>query len=357
MRKIIVDTQDFKNILEKVIKVTPKKSSVKILEELCFTVNENGVLSITAADLDTYITGFLKYDCTDKVTESNNYIIEDSKSLVKALKYFKEYATTLITHKDFIEITNGNKSTKLKLIDADYPETRALNKDKLETYSYDAKKLSERIKAVEYATAKDSTRPLLEGIHFNNNDIVALDGFRMALNIDNNLYINNSFTLLKTGLKHLAATFKDSENITINEYEKVVTFENEETLIILKKIEGNYFDYPQLFNEKAEYAIKTDNKQIQEGFSYLKTFNKENKPTVRFTGNTMTLNNTDISFTIDNIESYNDTIGFNCDYMLDALKQIDEDTVTINMASSVNPIIIQNEEGNNKALILPIRLK
>ena len=51
-------------------------------------------------------------------------------------------------------------------------------------------------------------------------------------------------------------------------------------------------------------------------------------------------------------------IGFNARYMLDALKVCDEDKVSIELNSSVSPIIITPTDNDNFLfLILPMRLK
>ena len=50
-------------------------------------------------------------------------------------------------------------------------------------------------------------------------------------------------------------------------------------------------------------------------------------------------------------------IGFNSKYIIDVLKEIDEDTITLHMKTSVTPCVVRPEEGDSyEYLILPVRI-
>ena len=58
---------------------------------------------------------------------------------------------------------------------------------------------------------------------------------------------------------------------------------------------------------------------------------------------------------IDMIGEFDFKIGFNIDYMLEALGQCESDNITIEMNGALHPISISDNE--NFALLLPVRMK
>ena len=49
-------------------------------------------------------------------------------------------------------------------------------------------------------------------------------------------------------------------------------------------------------------------------------------------------------------------IAFNMDYMTDALSQFKADEVSVRMSGSIKPMVLETEDGENLALVLPVRL-
>ena len=58
-----------------------------------------------------------------------------------------------------------------------------------------------------------------------------------------------------------------------------------------------------------------------------------------------------------NLQGNEVQIAFNSRYLLDVLKNMEEDDVVIEMTSSVSPCVIRGKNSNNaKYLVLPVRL-
>ena len=50
-------------------------------------------------------------------------------------------------------------------------------------------------------------------------------------------------------------------------------------------------------------------------------------------------------------------IGFNSKYVMDVIKEIDDETVTLHMNTSVTPCVVRPAEGDSyEYLILPVRI-
>lgn len=351
--KYTVETNMLKEAINKVAKGLPKKPSLPILKSLCITFDKQ--IFIKATDLEIYITSIIS-PLSSENNEVKDVIISDTKGLMKSLKYFKEDRTFISIDKDIINFTCGKKTLRQKIKDDDYPKFPISDYDY--KYKYNMRDLKTRFNKVKYAVGKTAPRPVLNTIHFNENDIVTLDGARIASNTNTDLLIKQSFSLIPEHLK-LCCDILDG-NINIYNCKKYTGFTSEDNNITIycRNVDGDYFDYKRLFEEKGS-DVKLNKDNFIENLDFINSSCEDKKFITVWKDNYIcNFSSTSQNITqIDAANILNNPIGFNGKYMTEALKQFDCDDIEINLSTSKSPILIKGREDcNNKALLLPYRI-
>ena len=277
----------------------------------------------------------------------------------------KDVITTIELENDNLIITNGKKNIKLITQDAeDYPKPFNIeNTDNI--YSYNETGLYNRIKKIDFAKYKDDTRPILTGIHFNSSDMVAIDGYRIALSNDDRLEVLQPFTVAPETMTFLTKTLdrKNSNPLTITTSDEHIKFEYDNITLISKLLEGDYFNYKQSFSSAGDRDLFEMNKdKFKHDIDFLSVYvnAKDAKKTpVRLVIENnkleLSVNNGKGVYTTEKEVSFKDSkIAFNIRYMADALKATDNDDIKISIKGSVQPLEIH--DGNDRFLILPVKV-
>ena len=307
---------------------------------------------------------------TIPVEESQDFLvgIAELEKLVKAIKKFDLY-TTFEFDGENILISDGKK--KLKLITVDKYDIKQVSKNNPFTVS--GLILENAYSKVKKSIAKEESRLILCGVHFKNNFIETIDGYRVSQIKISQDYFNHDFIVHPKALEIiLPVAKKDKLDVTIDISENrcVMTTGNKDyTLTVLGGLyEGEFLNTDRVFTDDYEYCLSfSENKAIVSELEFIKdmtgvdsTTNKplpikylidENKLTISSDKETTT---SEVEF--DKAEGYfKDTfkIAFNPNYMLDAIKNI-SGAFTMQFISHLTPCIIKNEE--ERYLVLPVRM-
>ena len=346
--KFTVNTNDFAEAIEKAYKGVARKAYTAVLENVHISVND-GICRLNSTNIEQYVS--TKIDAYE--ADNMAFIFRDTKAVLKAMKFFTgEHIVFEQTDKNSVKMTCSTKKAEVLTSEADvfpdFPEVTG------EQYVYSSGKLAARYSAVKYAESKSDSRPVMMGIHFNRADCVTCDGYRLAINTDNNLTVNKPFTVPDNALKLCSDIL--SGDITITANGKHIQIEDGSTTIISRLFDGEYFDYHKVIPTNVN-SVTVNVKDFCDNLKYLKTF--ADKVPAAWHGNKLALVKSDGRFDceIDMNGSFDFTIGFDITFMLEALNQC-KDTKTLNMLMperNVNAITMQND--NDFALILPVRLK
>lgn len=360
MLKCKVNTKQFQESLKKLEVVIPNKTKLPILEGVKLSITGN-TIQLAATDLENYVTATINdFD----VEVQGSTVITNIKEIMKSFKFMKESYTEIEVKNNEIIITNGNRNIKMKCEDAEEYPLEFTTGDIENTYTYNTKSLYNRIKKIDFARTKDDTRPILTGIHFNNEDMVTLDGYRIALNKDTSLTVEKPFTIASGTINFINKTLnsKIEEEVLISTNDKYITLKYDNLIVTSRLLEGKYFNYKDIFLK--EYStIKLNTKKLKDNIEFLSIYTKGIKSeltTANITSNKLKLIvNTEQGLfdTEDKINSELDlTIGFNNKYMLEALKSIQEEEIEICLHGEYNPIQIKENE-NSMYIVLPVRLE
>lgn len=222
--------------------------------------------------------------------------------------------------------------------------------------------------------SKEEFRPILQGVCFNSNEVVALDGFRLSIRRFKG-ELSGEYTIHAKDLKEVLNTCKrDIEYVEIvfNVFTNKAIFnllDKEKKLVKTfecKYLDGTYIAYKSLLNNNFAGIIEL--KDTKELLDIIKPLKKNQGITLEIEDNKLSIYNvvTDLEkresllyhirdIEINNKRKLNITIGINATYLKEAIK--DYRTCDIKYNGKLQSIVIESTEEKNKyELVLPLRI-
>lgn len=372
--KIITSTKDFATALEQVEKIIDTKSSNYLLRS-AFIQAEDGKMKISANNLEVIGCKTINCIADDKIM----FALEDVKRVIKALKYFKGCDTIITFESDkACNFEDGKKSFKAGITDVNDNDAHSLfahlgkvwidninsnNSNILEQHTYTIEKLMERYNSISYAIyIKDDLKPILRGINFKANKMVALDGYRLAVSTDtedNGLSFKNEFTINNNTFSILKQ-FKKGECDIIS-FKDITAFNllSEDFILLGRNLEGQYFKWETAIPCSFSSEFEFEKKNMLENLKYLKEI-KTNKTMNMFAIKTNTLVSPYGSVDIEGL-NISETSGYDLTYFTDAIKNLEGDRIEMLHSGALKPIAFKNVEENKYnsqlMLLMPVRLK
>lgn len=371
--KIIANTKNLVAALKQVEKIINTKSSNYLLRS-AFIQAEDGKMKIFANNLE--VIGCKTINCItdDKIM----FALEDAQRVIKALKYFKGCDTIITFDSDkACNFEDGKKSFKAGITDVNDNDAHSLfahlgkvwindinsnNSNILEQHTYTIKKLMERYNSISYAIyTQDDLKPILRGINFKANKMVALDGYRLAISTDtedNGLSFENEFTINNDTFSILKQ-FKKGECDIIS-FKDITAFNllSEDFILLGRNLKGQYFSWetaiPCSFNSKFEF----EKKNMLENLKYLKEI-RVNKTMDMFAIKNNELVSPYGSVDIEGL-NISETSGYDLTRFTDAIKNLEGDRIKMLHSGALKPTVFKNVEENKYnsqlMLLLPVRL-
>lgn len=358
-----------KSSLQEAISISQKavtgKSTIPVLEGIYISASKNEI-TLIGSDADLSIE-----------TKLNGEVIEDGRIVVDS-KIFGEIIRKLPNDEIEISTLENNaieiicqKSafTLIHMNADDYPSLPSISEN--EIFSVSQSILRNMIKGTIFAIAQDETRPVLTGVLFEVKDkklnLVALDGYRLALKSEavDTENIISSVIPGKT-LSEVSKILEESEEIVhITFTTNHILFNLGRTKIISRLLEGEFIKYgsiiPQEYNLKIAAkrsellnCIERASLMAKEGNTNLIKLNIEDENVVITSNSQLGKVREELNIILQGEPLQ---IAFNSKYLIDVLKIMEEDEITMEFTSSVSPCILKNKEVDNCTyLVLPVRL-
>lgn len=360
------DLIDAISIVQKAIKTN---STVQILDGILIQADDNGV-KLTGYDLETGIEADLVSDIVEKGS-----VVVNSKFFGEIVKRLPEEMTTISADdRNQVTILSGAANSVIKGSSAEsYPKIPII--DNAEKITVSQKLLKNMINHTIFAVSKDDTRQSLTGCCLESDgktiSMVAIDGFRMALRREDagSDFPVMNFIIPGKALSEASKIF-DGENedneVIIYSSSNHLLFDVGHVRIVSRLIQGPFVNYNSIIQKNPKSVMKVNRKDILDAVdrAALIIMNDERRCPVQLTmsdENTLMVSaNTETGTHKENIditiEGEQIDIDFNSRYLIDALKNIEDDVVRIEFNGSQGPCIIVPVKGNEYVyLILPIR--
>ena len=348
-----------------VTKAITGKTTMPILEGIYIEANNEGV-TLIGSDMDVSIE--TKVEAT-VITPGK--IVLDARLFGEIIRKLPNSDVKIeIADNDLIQVTCEKSVFNLVYMNpSDYPMLPTINEDlKVEVPQ---NLLKNMIKGTSFAIAQDEARPILQGILFEVKDkqlnLVALDGYRLAvrselLDVDDNIEV----VIPGKTLNEVSKILEDNADIVkITFTNNHILFNINNTKIISRLLDGKFVNYISLLPQEYKLLVNVKKQELQQGIERASLMAKDgNSNLIRLDVQEDTLvitSNSQLGKVREevniNLQGEGIQIAFNSRYLLDVLKNMEEDDVVIEMTSSVSPCVIKGKNSNNaKYLVLPVRL-
>lgn len=341
------------------------KTTMPILEGIYINATKEG-LTLIGSDMDVCIETKVNADVLEEGT-----IVIDAKIFGEIIRKLPSSDVKIETlENDIIQISCEKSVFNLVYMNgSDYPSLPNINENL--TVEVPQNILKNMIKGTSFAIAQDETRPILQGILFEVKkkrlNLVALDGYRLAVKsefLDN----DNDIEVVIPGktLNEISKILEDiSDIVKITFTNNHILFNLSETKVISRLLDGKFVNYDSLLPQEYKILINVNKQELQNGIERASLMAKDgNSNLVKLDIQDETLiitSNSQLGKVREevSISLQGDTlqIAFNSRYLLDVLKNIEDDEVLLEMTSSVSPCVIKCKNINNaKYLVLPVRL-
>jgi DNA polymerase-3 subunit beta len=198
--------------------------------------------------------------------------------------------------------------------------------------------------------------------------VVSLDGHRISIR---KVQLKESYENMKVivpgkTLNDISKVLTGGAEDEIHLYvtDKHILFEFEQTKVVSRLLEGEFYKIDQMLSNDYETKITINKKEFLDCIDRASLFIKESdkKPII------LNIDNYGINLKIDSsLGSMNEEIeikkegkdlmiGFNPKFLMDALRVIDDEEINIYMMNAKSPCFIRNEDDSYIYLILPVSI-
>ena len=364
--KIICSKSNFLKSVSISLKAVPSKTTMPILECILIDATTNQI-KFTTNDMELGIETIVDGTIEEKGRVALNAkifyeIIRRLPDNDVTIKTDEKFAATITCEKAKFNIPgkSGEDFAYLPMIERDEPLT-------ISQYT-----LKNMIYQTIFSIAVNDNNKLMTGELFEikNNclKIVSLDGHRIAIR---KMPLKKDYSDRKVVVP--GKTLNEISKILSGEMDDVVSifftnnhilFEFDQTMVVSRLIEGEYFRIDQMLSSDYETKLSINKKEFLDCIDRATLLVREGdkKPIIiHITDGSMELKidsamgsmNEDIDI---EKEGKDILIGFNPKFLIDALKVIDDETIDIYLVNPKAPCFIRDEEETYTYLILPVNI-
>ena len=362
--KIICSKSNLSKGVNIALKAVPSKTTMPILECILIDATANQIKFVTN-DMELGIETMV-----DGTISEKGMIALDAKIFSEIIRKLPDNDVTIQTDDKLNTLITCEKA-KFNIpgkSGEDFVYLPMIERDASITLSQFT--LKEMIRQTIFSIAVNENNKLMTGELFEIKDnylkIVSLDGHRIAIrrmelatDYEDRKIIVPGKTLNEIS-KILSGEVDDQ--VTIYFTKNHILFEFDQTLVLSRLIEGEYFRIDQMLSSDYETKLKINKKEFLSCIDRATLLVREGdkKPII------INITDTSMVLTIDSAmgsmdeeidivkEGKDILIGFNPKFLIDALRVIDDEEITIYLVNPKAPCFIKDDKGSYTYLILPV---
>jgi DNA polymerase III beta subunit len=349
---MVIQKSELTQKINKLKGVVPKKSTIAALQGLLvhegYLIANNMEMTVKAkiegAEGETFIIPAKAFDLIGSLPDGEVEITSEGN-----------------------QITIQTKNIKNKYLTHDTDDFPLVNtqEDGEGEFTIESSLLTEAMKRVSYAIPAQANNNTMTAMYMQAENGVlnftGLDGHVIAWDKAD---FEGEFSLLipKAAVEKIMS-IGISGQVAIRHTKNSAVFITDEFEIYTRLIEGNYFNYQRMFNELPLHTV-IDREEFLGAMTRAKTCTDENSP-VRFemVGNTISISIQDstadyyetIGIQEEVAEKF--VIGFDAKLIIETLKAFDCENVGISFSESRMPMIVEAEDSDFKAMVLPVAIR
>lgn len=362
--KIICSKSNLLHGVNIVSKAVPSRTTMAILECILIDASTNEI-KLTANDMELGIETKIEGEIAER-----GVIALDAKIFSEIVRKLPDNEVTIETDASFKTIITCEKA-KFNIIGKsgeDFSYLPYIERNQSIVLSQFT--LKEVIRQTIFSIADSDNNKLMTGELFeikeNQLKVVSLDGHRISIrNIElKENYDNHKVVVPGKTLQEVSKILPGDANQDVSMFftENHIVFEFDNTTVVSRLIEGEYFKIEQMLSSDYETKIKINKRELLSCIDRATLLVKEGdkKPIImNVTDGNMELKiNSFIGSMNEDIDIQKDgkdiLIGFNPKFFIDALRVIDEEEVTLYMVNPKAPCFIKDDDEKFIYLILPV---
>ncbi len=362
--KLVCSKSNLLTGVQIVSKAVPSKTTMSILECILIDATQ-GQIKLTANDMEIGIETVIEGEVVEK-----GIIALDAKIFSDIVRKLPDSDITIETDSSF-KTTITCEKAKFNIIgksgeDFSYlPEIERNDSIVVSQFT-----LKEVVRQTIFSIADNDNNKLMTGELFEINEdelkVVSLDGHRISIR---KIKLKNSYGSKKVVVpgKTLSEVSKilsgdTDKDVNIFFTDKHVLFEFDQTIVVSRLIEGEYFRIEQMLSSDYETKVRVNKRELLDCIDRATLLIKEGdkKPIIiNITDDNMELK---INSTVGSMDESMDIqksgkdlmIGFNPKFMIDALRVIDDEEIDMYLVNPKAPCFIKDAEEQYIYLILPV---
>ena len=284
-----------------------------------------------------------------------------------------EEVTIEVDDKLQVSIRGGASSFKITAMDAeDYPDLPDVNSERGVSVPQSA--LREMIGGTIFSVSENQARPIHTGCLMEVRDetitMVAVDSFRLARRTwhsETPIGREMKFVVPATGLREVEKILADTDEPAVFTLgDKHILFEIGDATLVCRILEGEFIDWRRVVPTNSTTKLTANVATLMSSIervslivsekikSPVRCIFGENTADFRTTNTIGTAHDTcDIAGNGGELE-----IGFNCRYLLDALRAVPTEEVTLELQNGLSPIVFTpvDDKKDFAYMVLPVRL-
>ena len=362
--KLVFTKSNLNKAVGIVMKAVPTRTTMNILECILIDATTNEI-KFTGNDMELGIETIVEGEIIEK-----GKIAIDAKLFSEIVRKLPDNDITLTTDSNNNALITCEKS-KFNIAGKsgdDFSYLPAIIKDKMITLSQF--QLKEVINQTIFSIAINDNNKMMTGELFEVNEgtlkVVGLDGHRIAIRNIKLEGRSDDVRVVIPGktLQEISKILNADAESFVNIYftNNHVLFEFDQTHVVSRLIEGDYFKISQMLSNDYETKVSINNKEFLDSIDRANLLIREGdkKPIIiNILNGLLQVNvNSAIGALNEDIdidkEGKDIMIGFNPKFLMDALRVIDDENVTMYLVNHKSPCFIRDKEENYIYLILPV---
>ena len=362
--KLICSKSNLLHGVNIVSKAVPTRTTMAILECILIDASANEI-KLTANDMELGIETKIEGEIAER-----GVIALDAKIFSEIVRKLPDSDVVIETDASF-KTTITCEKAKFNIVGKsgdDFSYIPYIERNEAITLSQFT--LKEVIRQTIFSIADNDNNKLMTGelfeIEENHLKVVSLDGHRISIrNIElKNNYEHKKVVVPGKTLQEVSKILPGSaeEDVDMFLTDNHIVFEFDDTTVVSRLIEGEYFKIEQMLSSDYETKVKINKRELLDCIDRATLLVKEGdkKPIImNVTDGNMELKiNSFIGSMNEDIDIVKEgkdiLIGFNPKFFIDALRVIDEEEVSLYMVNPKAPCFIKDDEGKFIYLILPV---
>ena len=349
------------------LRAVPSKTPYTILESFLIDASEG--IKLIANDnemvIETMVTGEI---------EKDGQIAVDARLFAEIVRKLPENIVTIVTDASFrvlivcedIEMVLAGKNPE------EFPQTpQTETNEKIVISQFSLKEI---VRQTIFSVAGPGANPLMRGELFEVRGdvlkVVSLDTHRISIRYTK---LSEKYESIIKEIIPGKCLLEVSRIVSENTDDKVeiifdktfVKFAFADTVVICRLIEGEFLDVEKMISMDYETEIKVNKGFLVNCVDRALTLVREGEKrpiilSIKDESMIIEINSTlgalNEQILLEEKEGKDQVVGFNPKYILDALKVIDDESVSIYFLNANAPCFIRNEEGEYVYIILPINI-